>query len=418
MWTVAPVVILVLIGGFVFYKLPGIADVPSASARGEERLDVRVTGRQYYWQYEYANGAVAIDTLRAPVGVPVRLEVTAPDEDVIHSWWIPALGGKIDAIPGVVNETWFEAERPVSTRGSAQSCAGSSTRTCSPRSRSSTAEQFDAWLAERESRAGKRRARRGGVGRRLRQVPRPRRRRGNRAADRGIADPRRSRSRWRRSSVTGAETCPRSAPSGRTSRSTPWSPTSRRTRPVAVRAEGTPAWQRGRLASWLVTTDHKRIGILYIGTALAFFVLAGIMAMLMRLQLAQAEADLIGPDRYNELLTIHGTSMIFLVVVPLLTGFANFLLPLHDRRTRRRVPAAERALVLALRLRRPRAHALLLRRRRGREVGLDGLRAALHPIRRGTGRTSGSSRCTSSPPRLSRARSTSSSRSTTCVRAG
>ncbi|MDQ3671559.1 MAG: hypothetical protein M3364_03845, partial [Actinomycetota bacterium] len=88
MWTVAPVVILFLIGGFVFYKLPGIADVPSASASGEERLEVQVTGRQYYWQYEYPNGAVAIDTLRAPAGVPVRLEITAPDEDVIHSWWI------------------------------------------------------------------------------------------------------------------------------------------------------------------------------------------------------------------------------------------------------------------------------------------------------------------------------------------
>ena len=112
MWTIAPVVILFLIGGFVFYKLPGIADVPPASASGEEQLEVRVTGRQYYWQYEYPNGAVAIDKLRAPAGVPVRLEVTAPDEDVIHSWWIPALGGKIDAIPGVTNETWFEAERP------------------------------------------------------------------------------------------------------------------------------------------------------------------------------------------------------------------------------------------------------------------------------------------------------------------
>ena len=51
-------------------------------------------------------------------------------------------------------------------------------------------------------------------------------------------------------------------------------------------APRTPGWHRGRVASWLVTTDHKRIGILYIATALAFFVLAGIMAMLLRLQLA------------------------------------------------------------------------------------------------------------------------------------
>jgi cytochrome c oxidase subunit 1 len=98
---------------------------------------------------------------------------------------------------------------------------------------------------------------------------------------------------------------------------------------VASRAEAhPPAWQRGKIASWLVTTDHKRIGILYIGTSLFFFALAGLMAMVMRIQLAQANADVIGADRYNELVTIHGTAMVFLVVVPILAGFGNFLVPL------------------------------------------------------------------------------------------
>jgi len=97
---------------------------------------------------------------------------------------------------------------------------------------------------------------------------------------------------------------------------------------VAARAETTPAWQRGKVASWLVTTDHKRIGILYISTALVFFVLAGLMALIMRLQLSQANADIVSADRYNELITIHGTAMVFLVVVPLLAGFANYLVPL------------------------------------------------------------------------------------------
>jgi len=97
---------------------------------------------------------------------------------------------------------------------------------------------------------------------------------------------------------------------------------------VASRAEAAPAWQRGRVASWLVTTDHKRIGILYIGTSLIFFVLAGLMGLAMRLQLAQANADVLSPDRYNELVTIHGTSMVFLVGVPILAGFGNFLVPL------------------------------------------------------------------------------------------
>ena len=109
-WTAGPVVVLFLIAAFVFIELPGIKDIPDATA-GEQQLEIKVTGRQFYWQYEYPNGVVAIDEMRAPAGVPVKLVVTAPDSDVIHSWWIPALGGKIDAIPGRTNETWFEADR-------------------------------------------------------------------------------------------------------------------------------------------------------------------------------------------------------------------------------------------------------------------------------------------------------------------
>lgn len=150
-WTIAPVVILFLIGGFVFYKLPGIADVPSASASGEERLDVRVTGRQFYWQYEYENGAVAVDTLRAPAGVPVRLEVTAPDKDVIHSWWIPALGGKIDAIPGTTTETWFEADRPGTYRGQCAELCGLEHARMLASVEVLPADEFARWLAGRET---------------------------------------------------------------------------------------------------------------------------------------------------------------------------------------------------------------------------------------------------------------------------
>ena len=98
---------------------------------------------------------------------------------------------------------------------------------------------------------------------------------------------------------------------------------------MAVSAEAQrPAWHRGRFASWLVTTDHKRIGILYIGTSLVFFCLAGLMALLMRTQLMQPNSSVLTPQQYNELLTIHGTAMVFLVLVPILAGFANFLVPL------------------------------------------------------------------------------------------
>ena len=97
---------------------------------------------------------------------------------------------------------------------------------------------------------------------------------------------------------------------------------------VDVEAAPTPSWQRGRFASWLVTVDHKRIGILYLATAGLFFVAGGIMALLIRTQLAQADMGFIERDGYNELFTIHGTTMIFLVVVPILAGFANYLVPL------------------------------------------------------------------------------------------
>jgi cytochrome c oxidase subunit 2 len=108
LWTMIPVVILVAVATFVFLKLPSIKNVPSADAAAG-RLEVTVRGQQFFWQFTYPNGAIAIDRLRVPVGEPVHLTVTAPDWDVIHSWWIPALGGKIDAIPGRLNHTWFTA---------------------------------------------------------------------------------------------------------------------------------------------------------------------------------------------------------------------------------------------------------------------------------------------------------------------
>jgi len=107
-WTAGPVLILAAIAAFVFYKLPGIKNVPPASA-GSEQLRVRVEAHQFYWQFDYPGGGVSIDKLVVPVNEVVRLDVVSPD--VAHSWWIPSLGGKIDAIPGRTNHTWFEISR-------------------------------------------------------------------------------------------------------------------------------------------------------------------------------------------------------------------------------------------------------------------------------------------------------------------
>jgi cytochrome c oxidase subunit 2 len=107
LWTVVPVVILAVIGGFVFYKLPGIADPPAASAA--DQTTITVEGRQFYWMFRYPNGAISVGTMIAPANEVVRENVVSAPNDVLHSWWIPALGGKIDAIPGRTNHTWFEA---------------------------------------------------------------------------------------------------------------------------------------------------------------------------------------------------------------------------------------------------------------------------------------------------------------------
>jgi cytochrome c oxidase subunit 1 len=87
-------------------------------------------------------------------------------------------------------------------------------------------------------------------------------------------------------------------------------------------------WKRGRVASWITTVDHKRIGLLYIATSLVFFGLGGILALLMRAQLATPDEKFVTKDSYSQLFTMHGTTMIFLVVVPILAGFGNYLVPL------------------------------------------------------------------------------------------
>ncbi|MBD0329333.1 MAG: cytochrome c oxidase subunit II [Thermoleophilia bacterium] len=97
-WTLVPVVILFVVGAFVFYKLPGITD--PARAQDGRPVEVTVEGRQFYWRYVYDGGEVAIDRLRLPLGVEAELRLTAPEHDVLHSWWANELTGKRDTIPG------------------------------------------------------------------------------------------------------------------------------------------------------------------------------------------------------------------------------------------------------------------------------------------------------------------------------
>jgi cytochrome c oxidase subunit I len=84
---------------------------------------------------------------------------------------------------------------------------------------------------------------------------------------------------------------------------------------------------RGWLA-WLTTTDHKRIGIMYFVATFIFFILGGVEALIMRLQLAQPSGTLVSPETYNGLVSMHGTTMIFLFIVPVMAAFGNYFVPL------------------------------------------------------------------------------------------
>src|SRR5438270_312898 len=86
--------------------------------------------------------------------------------------------------------------------------------------------------------------------------------------------------------------------------------------------------QTKRWVDWVVTTDHKKIGIMYLVLTFVFFILGGVEALLMRLQLGMPSNTLLTGEHYNELLTMHGTTMVFLFVVPVMAGFANYFLPL------------------------------------------------------------------------------------------
>ncbi|HKG64240.1 MAG TPA: cytochrome c oxidase subunit II, partial [Solirubrobacteraceae bacterium] len=130
-WTVGAGVILIFITVFTFITLPGIKNPPAsdidangnpvtasnvlyastdqpAPPKGSASMNLRVDGQQYVWRYQYPKADKAVFSyvdMVVPVGMTVTLDITA--DDVAHSWWIPKLGGKMDAVPGYTNKTWF-----------------------------------------------------------------------------------------------------------------------------------------------------------------------------------------------------------------------------------------------------------------------------------------------------------------------
>jgi cytochrome c oxidase subunit II len=123
-WTGAAALILVVLAVLTFSRLHGVvtpaasgddagavfATVDQPPAPGGRALHIKIIGRQFVWRFDYPNGAYSYEALVVPIDTTVVVDIHAVD--VNHSWWIPKLGGKFDAIPGYVNHTWFKITRP------------------------------------------------------------------------------------------------------------------------------------------------------------------------------------------------------------------------------------------------------------------------------------------------------------------
>jgi cytochrome c oxidase subunit 2 len=172
-WTVAAAVILLVLAVITFAKLSSIQDPPNSGPGGAQlasggplyasaerrlppngkSLNITVIGRQYLWQYVYP-GASEPDGLGAPYSyeqmvVPTNTTVTLDivSEDVVHSWWIPELGGKFQAVPGYHNYTWFKISKPGVYRGQCALLCGRGHARMIASVKAVPPAQFEAWLA-------------------------------------------------------------------------------------------------------------------------------------------------------------------------------------------------------------------------------------------------------------------------------
>jgi cytochrome c oxidase subunit II len=175
-WTVGAAVLLIAIAVITFVKLPAIQNPPNSSANGDQlasggvlyasterklppngkALNITVIGRQFIWQYVYP-GANEPDGLGAPYSyeamvVPTNTTVTLDivSLDVVHSWWIPELGGKFQAVPGYHNYTWFKIGKPGIYRGQCAVLCGRGHARMIATVRAVPPAQFDEWLANQK----------------------------------------------------------------------------------------------------------------------------------------------------------------------------------------------------------------------------------------------------------------------------
>jgi len=147
-WTAGPVILLAIIAGFVFWKVSDIGASSSLPASEQQAKDeITIEGHQYYWNFTYPNGAVSVDRLRLPFNRTVHLTIRSADVD--HSWWIPALGGKMDAIPGKTNHLTLRPTKLGTFPGQCAEFCGLLHAAMLANAEVMPADRYDAWVSAR-----------------------------------------------------------------------------------------------------------------------------------------------------------------------------------------------------------------------------------------------------------------------------
>ena len=177
-WTLAGALVLVALASIAFAKLASIQHPTNSGPNGDQLvaqsgtlyadsarrlppngkyLNIQVNGQQYIWRYTYTQAATNPDGLDAPYAyeqmvVPTDTTVVLDlvSQDVVHSWWIPRLGGKFQAVPGYHNYTWFKVSKPGLYRGQCATLCGRLHARMIAAVRAVPPAQFDAWLAEQK----------------------------------------------------------------------------------------------------------------------------------------------------------------------------------------------------------------------------------------------------------------------------
>jgi cytochrome c oxidase subunit 2 len=171
-WTVGPALILVVLTVVTFVKLPSIIDPPNSDAGGlvlsasvtqptppnGRKLTVCIQGRQYMWRYTYGasclNGAFSdklpysYQEMVVPEHTTVVLDIQSTD--VIHSWWVPSLGGKVDAVPGYTTYTWFKVPHTGLYRGQCAQLCGTNHAAMTAFVKVVTPDQYTAWVQQQQ----------------------------------------------------------------------------------------------------------------------------------------------------------------------------------------------------------------------------------------------------------------------------